>query len=260
MRLKGKSAVITGAGRGIGAAIARRFAAEGASVVISARSADDLETVARAIRRDDGGTAHVVVADAGDDRSMRHLAASVGDLVGTPDIIVPNAGAYLAGRFDDMELDAFRSVMEVNYFGLLRTIKPFTSGMAARGSGSIVVIASTAGRQGSAFQAPYNASKHAVVGLVRSLALEMAPKSVRVNAIAPGYVQTGMLGSAVDTFAEILQMPREKVMPHLIARKVPLGVEIDPDEIASLAVYLAGDEAPNVTGQVMHVDGGMVVS
>lgn len=260
MRLKGKRAVITGAGRGIGAAIARRFAAEGATVVITARSADDLESVARSIHDDGTGTAHVVVADAADDESMTHFATSVRDLIGVPDILVPNAGTYLAGRFDDIGLDAFRSVMEVNYFGLLRTVKPFTADMAARGCGAIVVIASTAGRQGSAFQTPYNASKHAVVGLVRSLALELATKAVRINAVAPGYVKTGMLGSAVHTFAEILEMPSEAVLPHLIARKVPLGREIAPDEIASLAVYLASDESLNVTGQVMHVDGGMVVS
>lgn len=260
MRLKGKRAVVTGAGRGIGAAIARSFAAEGATVVIVARSSQDLEGVARIIHDDGIGSAHVAVADAGDDDSMSSLAESIRSIVGVPDILVPNAGHYLAGRFDDIALADFRAVMEVNYFGLLRTIKPFTGEMAARGSGSIVVIASTAGRQGSAFQTPYNASKHAVVGLVRSLALELAPSAVRVNAVAPGYVKTGMLGSAVDTFAEILDLPKDAVMPQLIARRVPIGREIDPHEIASLAVYLASDESRSVIGQVMHVDGGMVVA
>ncbi|MFW6090724.1 MAG: SDR family NAD(P)-dependent oxidoreductase [Actinomycetota bacterium] len=256
-RLTGLSIVITGAGRGIGRAIATRFAGEGASVVLGARTRDDVEDCAAEIR-DKGGEAVAATLDVTSDESVAALADMVHERFGTIDVLVNNAGAYHVGRFTDIPVEVFAHLVNVNYLGAVRMIQAFLPRMLERGQGNIVTVASTAGKYGSPFQTPYNGSKHAVVGLTRSLGLELGPTGVRINAIAPGFVQTDMVDTARERFGEILGVGPDEVDATLLQR-VPMGRFLQPEEIAHLAVYLASPESAGMTGQTMTISGGLIV-
>lgn len=256
-RLEGLSAVITGAGRGIGRAIAQQFADQGARVVLAARSRDQIESAATQIT-DAGGDALAVTLDVTSPESIADLAATVEARFGAIDVLVNNAGAYTVGHFMDIPTEDFVRLMEVNYLGVVRMIKAFLPPMLDRGSGSVVTVASTAGKYGSAYQTPYNGSKHAVVGLTRSLGLELGATGVRVNAIAPGFVQTDMVDTASASFAEILGVDPDQIEEVLLSR-VPMGRFLQPEEIAHLAVYLASPESAGMTGQTMTISGGLIV-
>jgi meso-butanediol dehydrogenase/(S,S)-butanediol dehydrogenase/diacetyl reductase len=256
-RMQGLTAVVTGAGRGIGRAIALAYAAEGARVVAGARTTAEVEAVAAEIAHA-GGEALALTLDVTDDASVAALAEAVLDRVGVPDVLCTNAGAYHADRFTDIPLAVFQHLVDVNYLGVVRSIQAFLPGMLERGSGSLVTVASTAGKYGSAYQTPYNASKHAVVGLIRSLGLELGATGVRVNGIAPGFVETDMIGTATDRFAAILGVDVEQVQQILLQR-VPMRRFLQPEEIAHLAVYLGSQESSGMTGQTITISGGLIV-
>lgn len=259
--LHGRVAVITGAGRGIGAAIARAFASEGAAVVLGARSEDQVQAVAREVAAA-GGRAVGVRVDVTDDASVGALAAAAEDAAahwgGTVDVLVNNAGRHQVGRFLDYTMADWEAMFAVNVHGTVRVTQALLPGMVAAGRGRVVNVASTAGKYGSLFQSPYNASKHAVVGLTRCLALETAKQGVTVNAICPGFVETEMIDEAAQSLSPILGMPAEQVPSALLSR-VPQGRLLQPEEVARLAVYLASDDAAGMTGQALTISGGLVL-
>lgn len=256
-RMRGLTAVVTGAGRGIGRAIALAYAAAGAGVVVAARSEEEIAAVAGEIR-DNGGTAWAWPLDVTSDESVTELAERVLADVGPPDVVCHSAGAYHAGKFTSIPLEAFQRLVDVNYLGVVRTTQAFLPAMLERGSGNVIVVASTAGKYGSAYQTPYNASKHAVVGLVRSLGLELGPTGVRINAIAPGFVRTGMLDDATARFGEVLELDHDET-ESLLLQRVPMRRMLDPSEIAHLAVYLGSPESAGMTGQTITISGGLIV-
>ncbi len=256
-RLEGKIAVITGAGRGIGEAIARSFVAEGAEVALAARTTGEIDAVAAELGRD-ARRVIAVPTDVTSDESVAAMAAEVRAQLGDPDVLVNNAGAYAVDHFMNLPISEFQRLIDVNYLGVVRVTQAFLPAMLAAGAGSVVTVASTAGKNGSAFQSPYNGSKHAVVGLTRSLGLEFASRGVRLNAIAPGFVQTPLVDQAVAGFAEVLGVPEQQVVPALLQR-VPMGRLLQPEEIAPLAVYLASDESSGMTGQTLTISGGLIV-
>jgi NAD(P)-dependent dehydrogenase (short-subunit alcohol dehydrogenase family) len=257
-RLQGRGTVITGAGAGIGRAIAVAFGREGARVLCAGRRPGPLEETL-ALVQDAGGSGMAVAADVVDDHEFAALRDRAIEELGTVDVLVNNAGRYAPGRFVNQSLDDWKAVFDVNVFGVVRLLHAFLPAMLDAGSGRIVNIASTAGKYGSWFQSPYNASKHAVVGLTRCLALETAAAGVTVNAICPGFVGTEMIGGhALDVIAAEMGCDREEAEARLLAR-VPIGRYITPEEVAELAVYVASDAAAGMTGSAVTLAGGLVL-
>jgi len=255
-RLAGVRAVVTGSGRGIGRAIALAYAAEGAAVVVSARSEPEIAAVAGAIRAA-GGVAHAVPADVCDEAQVARLAEAAPERLGGPvTVLVNNAGTYLAKRFLDYTMAEWQRVLEMNVLAAIRVTRAFLGGMVERRSGRIINIASTAGKYGSYWQSAYNVSKHGLVGLTRCLALETGAHGVRVNAICPGFVNTDLISPA--QLAPLYGVPEERI-PALLAQRAPIGRTVTPEEVAALAVYLASPAADGMNGQALTLDGGAVL-
>lgn len=253
-RLQNITALITGASRGIGRAVAEAYAAEGARLLLNARGADHLDKVAADLR----GRFHADVAtfacDVTDRDAVQKMIAGA-DARGGIDILVNNAGIHRAAKFLDYTAQDFRDLFEINFIGVLHATQLVLPGMIARKRGSIVNLASTAGKWGTPNQAAYNVSKHAVVGLTRCLALELAPHQIRVNAICPWVVDTDMATSFIAEHAKVAGLSVEQTTNNFL-NSVPLKRFIQPQEVAQLAVFLGSEEASYVNGQSWAIDGG----
>ena len=246
MKLAGRLAVVTGAGSGIGAAIAERFAAEGARVLAAdVRREAALETAARV----DGAITGIEV-DVCDEHSIASLMATA-DEAGGVDLVVNVAGIGSTTTAPDTPIEVWDRVLDVNARGTFLCCKHAVPRMAARGGGAIVNVASIAGLVGVRNRAAYCASKGAVIALTRALAVDHVDEGVRVNCVCPGTVQTPWLERLVEDAGESLEALR--------ARQ-PMGRLGQPREIASAAVYLASDEAAFVTGSVFVIDGGLTAA
>ncbi len=262
-RLAGRQALITGASRGIGRAIALRYAEEGADLCLAATTLDGLaETHALAEAR--GARVMLQAVDVRDRTAVQAMVAAAVSTMGGIDVLVNNAGVYHAAPLLDTTAEDFDRVMQVNLNGAFHVMQAVLRHMRDRlqeapaGSlahGKVVNIASTAGKGGSMNQGAYNASKHALVGLTRCAALEMGGLGLCVNAICPGFVETDML-QAFRAHADIQGVPFEQILAAGRAR-VPLRRFLKPEEIAQLAVYLAAAESDGMTGQSILLDGGM---
>jgi NAD(P)-dependent dehydrogenase (short-subunit alcohol dehydrogenase family) len=252
--LSGRRAVVTGGGRGIGRAIALRLAAEGAAVLVTARTVTEIEGVAESIRAA-GGSATAVPCDITDDESVAALAAAAPSALGGPvDTLVNNAGVYLSRRFEDHALDDWRRLLEVNVLALVRVTQVFLPGLRAQPRSRIINIASLAGKKGSVGQAAYNASKHAQIGITRCLALETGHTGLRVNAVCPGFTPTDLLD--LDELGATHGTTGAAVLESA-ARASSIGRLVNLDEIADAVCYLAGPLADGVNGQSLVVDGGI---
>ena len=255
-RLAGKVALITGAGRGIGREIALRFAQEGAAVALVARSSAEIEAVAGAISGA-GGRSLVASADVTSEEAIRAAVERATSELGPIDTLVNSAGIYHVARFLDHSLEQWKQVFDVNVHGSFIAAQAVLPSMIERRTGRIINIASTAGKWGTRYQSAYNASKHAVLGLTKCLALETAELGIRVNAICPAWVEGRMFDEQLPNLARILGGDAEDARQALIAR-IPIGRFIRLDEIPPLAVYLASDESEGMTGQAITLDGGMI--
>ncbi len=257
-RLSQQVALITGASRGIGLAIAQAYAAEGASLCLIATDAARLQEVRDSL----GLPAERILTLALNVTDRDACFAAVKQVerhFGQVDVLVNNAGVYRAKSFLDYVPQDFQDMLDVNLFGVLHFMQAVLPGMQARQQGRIINMASTAGKWGSRNQSAYNVSKHAVVGLTRCVALEASPYNVTVNAICPGFIQTDMVEELKAQVAHSSGMSGEEMVKAALSR-VPLGRILNPSEIASLAVYLGSSESSGMTGQSIHVDGGMVLS
>jgi 3-hydroxybutyrate dehydrogenase len=257
-RLDNQVAIVTGASRGIGRAIAEAYAAEGASLCLVATDTARLSEVKEAL-----GLPPERIMTVGLNVTDRDACFAAVDAVqarfGRVDVLVNNAGVYRAKPFLDYAPQDFQDMLDVNLFGVLHFTQACLPGMQARQHGRIINMASTAGKWGSRNQSAYNVSKHAVVGLTRCLALEASPYQVTVNAICPGFIQTDMVEELKAQVAKSAGISGEEMVKAALAR-VPLGRVLQPDEIADLAVYLGSHESRGMTGQSIHLDGGMVLS
>jgi 3-oxoacyl-[acyl-carrier protein] reductase len=245
-QLANQIAVVTGAGRGIGRAIALRFAAEGADVVCVSRTAENAEKVAAEVRGL-GRRAWAHAVDVANAAEVDDFAAKALAETGRVDILVNNAGLTRDGllvRMSDADWDA---VLDTNLKGAFLMTKAFTRAFLKQRSGRVLNVASIAGLMGNAGQANYAASKAGLIGFTKSVARELASRGITVNALAPGFIDTDMTAGLSPEFrAEVL-------------KGIPLGAFGQPEDIAQAALFLAGPGARYVTGQVLTVDGGMAM-
>ena len=245
--LSGKTAVVTGASRGIGRAIAEKLAAEGAFVVINYNgSKEAAETVLAGIRAA-GGDGCVMQCNVSDFAACEAWMKEILALYGKIDILVNNAGITKDGLLMGMSEEAFDRVIETNLKGTFNCIRFEARPMIRQKSGCIINMASVVGVAGNAGQANYAASKAGVIGLTKTAARELASRGIRVNAIAPGFIETDM--------TEVLS---DKVKEASVSQ-IPLGHFGKPEDVANLAAFLASEAAAYITGQVIHCDGGMVI-
>ena len=247
--LKGKVALITGGSRGIGKASALMFAKAGADVIVAGLEPGELENVATEIRAL-GHKSLAVEVDVTDSAQIQACVERATKEVGPIDILVNNAGIHLTQRFSEGAEDAWAKVLQVNLLAQAVFARAVLDGMAERGSGKIVFVASDAGRSGSTGQAIYGASKGAVVALTRNLAAEYARYNININCVSPGLINTDMWNST----------RRDK--PKLAAayeKTIPFKRLGEPEEIASAILFLSSDGASYVTGQILSVNGGVFI-
>jgi 3-hydroxybutyrate dehydrogenase len=254
MSLKGRGAVVTGGGRGIGRAVARALAEEGAAVVVSARSTQEIEAVAAELVAD-GHTAHAVTCDVADEASVKTLAEAAAKLLGTVDVLVNNAGIALSNPVKRLPLEEWNRIMAINATGTFLCTRAFIQGMIDRGWGRVINVASVAGLRGGRYIAAYSASKHAQIGFTRALAAEVADQGITVNAICPGYVDTPMTEYSVSRMVEKAGISEEEALEHILALS-PQHRLIRPEEIAHVTVMLCGKNGEGISGQAIAIDGG----
>jgi len=253
-RLLGRTAVVTGGGRGIGEAVARRLAGAGAPVLVAARTRAEVESVAASIR-DEGGQAWAAECDVTDEASVEALAAEARTQLGRVDILVNNAGAAGSAPLVRTTREEWDRLLAVNATGAFLCTRAFLPEMLEGEWGRVVNVASVAGLHGARYIAAYAASKHALIGLTRAAAAEVAGKGVTVNAVCPGYVDTAMTDESVARIVEKTGRTEEEARAAIVG-STPLGRLITPDEVADAVVYLCGDAAGGVNGQALVLDGG----
>lgn len=247
--LAGRHAVVTGGGRGIGRAVAATLARAGASVTVIGRDAAALEAVVRA------GEAHrFAIADVTDEAAVARVFREVG---GAVDILVANAGGAVSKPFGRTAAADFRSMWDLNLMGVVHAVQAVLPGMAERGRGRIVAVASTAGLKGYPYVAAYCAAKHAVVGLVRALAQETARTGVTVNAVCPGFTDTDLVATSIDRIVQKTGRGRDEAAAELV-RHNPQGRLVAPAEVADAVLWLCRDGSASVTGQAIAVAGGEI--
>jgi 2-deoxy-D-gluconate 3-dehydrogenase len=242
--LEGRTALVTGARRGIGAAIAAGYAAAGAELILMARDAA-LEDTLEAIKQNGGGDASVVIADFADPAAVETAAAELAR-ERQIDILVNNAGTIRRAPAAETTTADWQHVIDVNLNSTWAVTRPIGAAMAERRTGKIVTIASLLSFQGGITVPAYTASKHAVAGLTRALANEWGPAGVQVNAIAPGYIST-------DNTTELRADPEREAA---IRQRIPAGHWGQPEDVVGAAVFLASAAADYVNGHVLAVDGG----
>ena len=247
MLLDGKIALVTGASRGIGRAIAIELAKEGATVAINYAGNKTAAEEVQNIITEMGGKAMIIQADVSDENSAMNMVEEVIKKFGGIDILVNNAGITRDGLFIRMKEDDWNAVINTNLTGIFNCTKVAAKYMMKKRSGKIINMSSVSGIMGNAGQTNYAAAKAGVIGFTKSLAREMASRGITVNAVAPGFIATDMTAA----------MP-EKAQEHVLA-SIPLGKMGEPKDIANAVLFLASDKASYITGQVIHVDGGMVM-
>ena len=252
--LAGKGAVVTGGGRGIGAAVARALAEEGAAVVVTARTAGEIEAVAEGLRPR-GGTAYAVACDVTDPDSVAAMAARATDLLGHVDILVNNAGMARSAPFLKVTLEQWESLHRVNVTGPLLVTQALLPAMLERGWGRIVNVASIASHMGAPYITAYAASKHALLGMTRCLAAELAGTGVTVNDVCPGYVDTLMTDESIARIAAKTGQDAAAARAGL-ERMQPGGRLIEPDEVAHAVMTFLPDAAASMQGSSLAVAGG----
>ncbi|MCD6505654.1 3-oxoacyl-[acyl-carrier-protein] reductase [Candidatus Poribacteria bacterium] len=246
MILKDKVAIITGSARGIGKSIATLFARQGAKVVISDIADEIGEKTAQEIK-ELGGEAIYLHCDVSDSEDAERLISSTVESFGRLDILVNNAGITRDSLLVRMKDEDWNQVISINLTGTFNCTRSAAKVMMRQRNGCIINIASVAGIMGNVGQVNYSASKAGVIGITKSAARELARRGVRVNAIAPGFIMTEMT-------AKLPEAERERIL-----EMVPLGKPGTPEDVANVALFLASDAARYITGQVIRVDGGMVM-
>jgi len=254
MTLRDRHAIVTGGGRGIGAAIATRLAEAGANVTIVGRTKGSLDAHAKRLARKLGVKVHAVVCDVAQPKSVDKAFDAARKKLGDVHILVNNAGQAEAGTVVGTSLELWNRLLAVNLTGAFLCMRQVMGDMMARGKGRIVNVASISGLKAYQNVAAYTASKHGLIGLTRVAAAESAKAGVTVNAVCPGYTDTDMVTVAVKN---LMAAGRTKDEAHkMILRTIPRGRLITPDEVAATVAWLCSDEASAVSGQAIMIAGG----
>jgi NAD(P)-dependent dehydrogenase (short-subunit alcohol dehydrogenase family) len=251
-----QTVLVTGGGRGIGRALSLAFGRQGARVAIFARSAKEIHAVA-ALLESEGKRALPVVCDVTQPEAVAGAVARVVSSFGTISVLVNNAGGAETQKFLGHDDQLWRRMLDQNLSSVYYVTKAVAPAMAEAGYGRIINIASVAGKVGGRYVAAYSAAKHGVLGLTRSLALELAPYNITVNAICPGFVDTSLTQRSIGNIAARTGRSNEEVK-RLLESANPQNRLIDPEEVAAVALMLAAHEARGITGQAINVDGGAV--
>jgi 3-oxoacyl-[acyl-carrier protein] reductase len=246
MRLKGKVAIVTGAGQGIGAATARKFVHDGAVVAVCDLNRDAVSETVQACR-EAGGVAQGFNIDVSDRNAVDGMVAEVLGQYRRIDVLVNNAGITRDARLQKMTLQQFDDVIDVNLRGVFHAAQAVVGAMAEQGSGVILNASSVVGIYGNYGQTNYAAAKFGVIGFTKTWSRELGPKGIRVNAVAPGFIDTPILSTVPD---EVMARMREQVPLRRLGR---------PEEIASIYAFLASDEASYINGAVIEASGGMTL-
>lgn len=259
MKLKDRIALITGGGRGIGRAIALEFAREGASIAIAARTGTQVQQVAEEIRTQFKANALAVSCDVSSSASVAQMFASVVAHFGRgPDILVNNAGVVETAPIIKTDDELWQRLLAINLSGTFYCTRAALPEMIRSGWGRVINIASIAAKQGAPYIAAYSASKHGVLGLTRSAAIEMATKGITVNAICPGYVDTDMTSRGIENITRKTGVSESEAKSS-IEKMSPQNRMVTPEEVAAVALLLASEAGRGITGQGINVDGGTVM-
>ncbi|WNB90434.1 3-oxoacyl-[acyl-carrier-protein] reductase [Bacillus sp. NEB1478] len=245
--LTNKSVLVTGASRGIGRAIALYFAKQGAKVAVNYSGSEEKANEVVAEIKENGGTAFSIKADISSSDDVANMIKTVIDEFGSLDVLVNNAGITRDNLLMRMKEEDWDAVINTNLKGVFLTTKAVTRQMMKQRNGRIINIASIVGVSGNAGQANYVAAKAGVIGLTKTTAKELSSRGITVNAIAPGFIETDMTGKLEEGIKEDM------------LRNIPLARFGQPDDIAAAAAFLASDQSSYITGQTLHVDGGMVM-
>ena len=256
MSLEGRGAVVTGGGRGIGAAVARSLAERGARVVVAARSTGEIEAVATALRSG-GVEAWAVAVDVAEPESIAALFKRAREHLGDIDILVNNAGIATASPVTRLTLADWNRLIAVNATGTFLCTQAVLSDMVEREWGRIVNVASVAGLRGASYISAYSASKHAVLGFTRSAAAEVARAGVTVNAVCPGYVDTPMTDVSIANIVEKTGKSAEDALAAILAT-TPQRRLITPHEVSAAVMFLCEEDARGINGQTIVLDGGAI--
>jgi NAD(P)-dependent dehydrogenase (short-subunit alcohol dehydrogenase family) len=253
--LAGKHALVTGASRGIGAAIARHLVGEGLRVTLCARDAKALGRLTDEL----GGEAHALglVMDVASPDAVREAFARARDRFGPVEVLVNNAGQAASAKFTDTDETLWNRLLAVNLTGTYLCSRQAIPDMLAHGFGRIVNVASIAGLRGAPFLSAYATSKHAVIGLTRSLALEFATRNITVNAVCPGYVETDMVKNAVANIMKKTGRSESEARATLIATN-PQGRLVEPEEVSDTVMWLCRPGAESINGQSIVLSGGEI--
>ena len=247
MLLTGKTAIVTGGSRGIGRAVSLLLAREGANVAIvyagNTAAAEETKQQAEAL----GAAAAVFQCDVADEQAVADMVKAVKTQFGSVDILVNNAGITRDGLLMRMKEADWQAVLDTNLTGVYHCTKAVSKLMMKQRQGAVINLSSVVGETGNAGQANYAAAKAGIIGFTKAIAKELASRNIRVNAVAPGYVETDMTAGLPDSAKEDM------------LRSIPLGRPATADDVAQAVLFLASDQAKYITGQVLNVDGGMVM-
>lgn len=252
--LNGKHALVTGAGRGIGAAIAERLVAEGARVTLLGRNAATLDELAAKL----GASAQTVTADVGDAQQLLSAVRSASERFGAIDLLINNAGQAKSAPLHKMDDALWASMLAVNLTGTYNGVRAVLPSMLERNFGRIVNVASTAGLVGYPYVSAYCAAKHGVIGLTRALALEVAGRDITVNAVCPGYTDTDIVRDTLRNISAKTGRTESEALATLVAHN-PQRRLIRPEEVANTVAWLCLPGSESITGQSLAVAGGEVM-
>lgn len=259
LHLRGKVALVCGASRGLGRAVALALAREGARVAICARRPEPLETAAAEIRARSAGTVEPIVADVASAEDVRRLVATTVERFGGLDVLVTNAGGPRAGRFEELADADWLAAVDLLLMSVVRLCREALPHLRRRGGGRIIHITSVAVKQPIERLILSNAVRAAVVGLSKTLAHELAREGITVNCVAPGYTRTDRVVELAQAAAAAEGVDSEVILQRIV-HQIPAGRLGEPDELGALVAYLASDQAAYLTGAVIQIDGGFVRS